>query len=234
VRPSGVRAAAAAAHLSRRRRLRCNGTASIARTSVISVLSRSPGPPPNSGRWQVGGGAGPDEPADCCAIAYGRTSALGSIADDPDMGGTAISRHIVVLGGLARARPTTSCSPPPTPKGASSRRRRWLVSPTPRGTSALGRDVAIGAKIVVVSSQWSSAYSAANAVDGNLSTAWASNGDGDERSSPSTSGRERKITGFLYHREMSDRLGDHADVRRRRRRRRRYGPSPRGAPSTRT
>ncbi len=40
-------------------------------------------------------------PPTVCAIAYGRTSALGSIADDPDMGGTAISRHIVVLGGLA-------------------------------------------------------------------------------------------------------------------------------------
>ena len=36
-----------------------------------------------------------------CAIAFGRTPSLGSIADDPNMGGTAITRHIVVLGGLA-------------------------------------------------------------------------------------------------------------------------------------
>ena len=40
-------------------------------------------------------------PPTVCAIAYGRTASLGSIADDPNMGGTAISRHIVVLGGLA-------------------------------------------------------------------------------------------------------------------------------------
>ena len=42
-------------------------------------------------------------PPTVCAIAYGRTAALGSIADDPNMGGTAISRHTVLLGGLAPA-----------------------------------------------------------------------------------------------------------------------------------
>ena len=40
-------------------------------------------------------------PPTVCAIAYGKTASLGSIADDPNMGGTAISRHVVVLGGLA-------------------------------------------------------------------------------------------------------------------------------------
>ena len=40
-------------------------------------------------------------PPTVCAIAYGKTASLGSIADDPQMGGTAISVHTVVLGGLS-------------------------------------------------------------------------------------------------------------------------------------
>ena len=40
------------------------------------------------------------DPPTVCAIAYGTTASLGSIADDADMGGTAISRHTVILSGL--------------------------------------------------------------------------------------------------------------------------------------
>src|SRR5579863_3007168 len=39
-------------------------------------------------------------PPTVCAIAYGRTASLGLIADDPAMGGTAITRHTVVLARL--------------------------------------------------------------------------------------------------------------------------------------
>jgi hypothetical protein len=102
---------------------------------------------------------------------------------------------------------------------------------TPRGTSALGRDVAIGAKIVAVSSQWSSAYSAANAVDGNLSTAWASNGDGDRAFITIDLGRERKITGISFiTREMSDGSAITRTYAVVVDGRRRYGPFPAGSP----
>ena len=40
------------------------------------------------------------DPPTVCAIAYGRTGSLGSIADDPSMGGTAISHHTVRLSDL--------------------------------------------------------------------------------------------------------------------------------------
>ena len=40
-------------------------------------------------------------PPTVCAIAYGKTASLGSIADDPNMGGTGITHHVVVLGNLS-------------------------------------------------------------------------------------------------------------------------------------
>ena len=148
-------------------------------------------------------------PPTVCAIAYGKTASLGSIADDPNMGGTAISVHTVVLGGLSpgttyRFRLTASDAKGtvflqnPKP-GEAPRPRAWPA------TAPLDQDVAIGAKVVAVSSQWSSAYKAANAVDGNLSTEWASNDDGDRAFIAIDLGRPRHITGLAFiSREMSD------------------------------
>jgi hypothetical protein len=207
VRPSGVRAAAAAAAL-------CLGVAACGATgtarhsanigdfSLIEVgqTHLQIAADGRSAVVQV-----QTSPPTVCAIAYGRTSALGSIADDPDMGGTAISRHIVVLGGLAPGTTYHFLLTATDAEGRVFQTPALATFTTPRGTSALGRDVAIGAKIVAVSSQWSSAYSAANAVDGNLSTAWASNGDGDRAFITIDLGRERKITGISFiPREMSD------------------------------
>jgi hypothetical protein len=92
-----------------------------------------------------------------------------------------------------------------------------------------GHDLAIGAKIVAVSSQWSNAYRAANAVDGNLSTEWASADDGDRAFIETDLGRQRTITGISFvTREMSDgsaitrTFAVVVDGRRR------YGPFPAG------
>jgi F5/8 type C domain len=144
-------------------------------------------------------------PATVCAIAYGRTASLGSIADDPNMGGTAITHHVVVLGGLSpgatyRFRLTAT----------DARGQVFQTSPlstfsTPRQSSGQDQDIAVGAKVVAVSSQWSSAFRAQNAVDGNLSTEWASNGDGDRAFITIDLGRPRKVTGVAFiTREMSD------------------------------
>ena len=169
-------------------------------------------------------------PPTVCAIAYGRTPALGSIADDPDMGGTAISHHTVVLGGLA---PGTTYRFLLTATDAAGRVFQTPAQgtfTTRRETFQPGRDVAVGAKIVAVSSQWSSAFAAANAVDGNLSTAWASNGDGDRAFIDIDLGRQRKVTGISFvTREMSDgsavtrTFAVVVDGRRR------YGPFPAGS-----
>lgn len=168
-------------------------------------------------------------PPTVCAIAYGRTASLGSIADDPNMGGTAISRHTVVLAGLTpgatyRFRLTATDA-----QGRVFQTRELGTFTTPRRAATLGPDIAIGAKVVAVSSQWNNAYKAANAVDGNLSTEWASDDDGDRAFITIDLGRERKITGISFiTREMSDgsaitrTFAVVVDGRRR------YGPFPAG------
>ncbi len=144
-------------------------------------------------------------PPTVCAIAYGRTASLGSIADDPDMGGTAITRHTVVLAGLTpgatyRFRLTATDA-----QGLVFQTRQLGTFTTPRSAGTLGPDIAIGSKVVAVSSQWSSAFKGANAVDGNLSTEWASAGDGNRAFITIDLGRQRQIAGISFiTREMSD------------------------------
>ncbi|HTW09192.1 MAG TPA: discoidin domain-containing protein [Acidimicrobiales bacterium] len=144
-------------------------------------------------------------PPTVCAIAYGRTAALGSIADDPDMGGTAISEHTVVLAGLAPGATYQYRLTATDAQGLVFQTPDLASFTTPRPAKGEQRDVAIGAKVIAVSSQWSDAYKAANAVDGNLSTEWSSDGDGDRAFITIDLGREYKITGVAFiTREMSD------------------------------
>jgi hypothetical protein len=145
-------------------------------------------------------------PPTVCAITYGKTAALGSIANDPGMGGTAISRHIVLLNRLA---PNTAYRFRLTATDAQGRVFQTPQLATFRTTSAkpasLGRNVAIGAKVVAVSSQFSNDFRAANAVDGNLSTEWSSAGDGDRAFITVDLGKATVVTGVAFlTREMSD------------------------------
>jgi len=168
-------------------------------------------------------------PATVCAIAYGTTASLGSIADDPDMGGTAITRHTVVLAGLApgatyRFRLTATDA-----QGTVFQTRELGTFTTPRNGGAPGPDIATGAKVVSVSSQWSSAYKAANAIDGNLSTEWSSAGDGNRAFITIDLGREREIAGVAFiTREMSDGSATTRTFAVIVDGRRRYGPFPAG------
>jgi F5/8 type C domain len=146
------------------------------------------------------------DPPTVCAIAYGRTAMLGSIANDPGMGGTAISRHTVVLGGL---RPNTTYRYRLTATDAEGR-----VFQTPglavfatksRSQAVAPRNVALHARVVAVSSQYSSDYRAGNAFDGNLSTEWSSAGDGDRAFVTIDLGKRERISGVSFRtREMSD------------------------------
>ena len=169
------------------------------------------------------------KPPTVCAIAYGRTASLGSIADDPSMGGTAISRHIVILSGLApgttyRFRLTATDA-----QGRVFQTPELATFTTPRQVAPPEQDVAIGAKVIAVSSQWSDAYRAANAIDGNLSTEWASAGDGNRAFITIDLGRERKITGIAFiTRSMSDGSATTRTFAVVVDGRRRYGPFPAG------
>jgi hypothetical protein len=146
------------------------------------------------------------DPATVCAIAYGKTAALGSIANDPAMGGSAITHHTVVLHGLT---PNTTYRFRLTATDARGRvfqtQQLGTFTTTPSRAATPGGDIAVGAKVVAVSSQYSSDYGAGNAVDGVLSTEWSSAGDGNRAFITIDLGRPRKITGVSFRtREMSD------------------------------
>jgi F5/8 type C domain len=145
-------------------------------------------------------------PPTVCAIAYGKTAALGSIANDPSMGGHAIATHAVVLGGLT---PGATYRFRLTATDAEGRvfqtARLATFTTTPSASGGPLKDVAVGAKVVAASSQYSSDYRAANAVDGNLATEWSSAADGNAAYVTIDLGAERKIVGVAFlTREMSD------------------------------
>jgi chitodextrinase len=146
------------------------------------------------------------KPPTVCAIAYGPTGSLGSIANDPNMGGTAISRHTVLLKNLA---PNTNYRYRLTATDAQGRvyqtRKLATFKTTPAKAAATGPDIAKRARIVAVSSQFSSDYRAANAVDGNLSTEWSSNGDGNHAFITIDLGKPTAVGGLAFlTREMPD------------------------------
>ena len=169
------------------------------------------------------------DPPTVCAIAYGRSASLGSIADDPNMGGTAISRHTVILGGLTPGTTYRFLLTATDAQGRVFQTRELTTFTTPREIAFPGQDIAIGAKVIAVSSQWSNAFRASNAVDGNLSTEWASDDDGDRAFITIDLGQQRKITGISFvTREMSDGSAITRTFALVVDGRRRYGPFPAG------
>ncbi len=168
-------------------------------------------------------------PPTVCAIAYGKTVSLGSIADDPNMGGTAISQHTVVLSGLTPGTTYRYKLTATDAQGLVFQTPGLAAFTTPREAAAQVRDVAVGAKVVAVSSQYSDAYRASNAVDGNLSTEWASDGDGNRAFITIELQREYKINGVAFiTREMSDGSAVTRTFTVVVDGRRRYGPFPAG------
>lgn len=144
-------------------------------------------------------------PPTVCAVAYGKTASLGSIADDPNMGGTAISQHAVVLGGLAPATTYRYKLTATDAQGLVFQTPGLATFTTPREAVTHEQDVAIGAKVIAVSSQYGYAYRATDAVDGNLATQWSSDGDGDHAFITIELKQAYKINGVAFiTRAMSD------------------------------
>lgn len=117
-----------------------------------------------------------------CAVAYGIDGPFGSIATDQDMGaGGGHSDHQARMTGL---QPDTEYQYRLQGVAADGNIYRSEVmtftTPAAATTGALETNVAVGAAVTDVSSEFSAAFAAVNAVDGNLATEWSSRDDGDE------------------------------------------------------
>ncbi len=139
-----------------------------------------------------------------CAVAYGTTEALGMLATDSDMAGGAHTDHGPRLTGLL---PDTEYVYRLQGVGEDGRlyRSELMTFRTPEAAPDPGPNAATGATVLEASSEFSDAFAAANAVDGDLSTEWSSRGDGDDAFLTIDLGREVRAVAVGFHsREMTD------------------------------
>jgi len=121
-----------------------------------------------------------------CAIVWGEDENFGNFNNSLNMAGTGIVRHDVFLPGAEPGVEYTFVVQGTTADGTLFRSPvstftiPVLESSAP--TVERGPNLAEGAEVIAVSSEFSSGFAAQNAVDGDLATEWSSSGDGDEAS----------------------------------------------------
>ena len=126
-----------------------------------------------------------------CSIAWGETEALGTIGTDLDMGGTAHDDHEVLLVGAVPGETYQFRVQGSDADGNlfQSELASFTLPEIPTSDESMGGDedmavhgdnLAEGAAVVAVSSVFSDAWSGENAVDGDMSTEWATAGSGDD------------------------------------------------------
>ncbi len=113
-----------------------------------------------------------------CSVVYGTDDGFGLIAVDSDMDGGAHADHQPVLGGLEPDTTYLYRLQGTAPDGSIyvSEVATFTTPAAPSGPANL----ALGATVTGVSSEWSDAFAAANAFDGDPTTEWSSRGDGDD------------------------------------------------------
>jgi hypothetical protein len=115
-----------------------------------------------------------------CAVSYGKDGPSGAIATDQEMGVGGHADHAALMTGL---QPGTEYRYRLQGVAADGRiyRSEVMTFTTPQAeASVFGENVAIGAFVTDVSSEFSADFAAVNAVDGDLATEWSSRGDGDD------------------------------------------------------
>lgn len=142
-----------------------------------------------------------------CAVVYGTTAELGDgIATDSDMGGGAHTDHEAVLTGL---EPDTEYYFRVQGSGSDGQLYRSELAtfrtPAANPVDRPGENVAVGANIAAASSEFSDAFAAAHAVDGDPATEWSTAGDGDDAWITIDLGEPVDVAGLGFHsREMGD------------------------------
>ncbi len=142
-----------------------------------------------------------------CAIAYGPTGDYGFLATDTDMAGGGHDDHHPTMLGLEPDTTYFYRLQGIGPDGTLYVSEQMTFR-TPAADDASGparANLAVGATIVDVSSEFSASFAAGNAVDGSLASEWSSRGDGDDAYITIDLGAETAATGVGFRtREMSD------------------------------
>ncbi len=148
-----------------------------------------------------------------CSIAWGETEDLGNLNTDLDMGGTGHAEHDVLLPGAEPGK-TYFYRVQGSGSDGTLYQSEIATFTLPDAPDAAARteemgghddNLAEGATVTDVSSEFSEAWSGANAVDGDLATEWATSGSGDDAFIVIDLGESREIAGVEFlTRSMSD------------------------------
>ena len=172
-----------------------------------------------------------------CAIVWGETEDFGRFNNSLTMNGTGIIEHDVVLPDLEQGTEYVYVLQGTTADGTLYRSEvaTFTIPVTDAPTAAPGPDrgpnLALGATVTDVSSEFNDSFAAENAVDGDLGTEWSSREDGDDGAITIDLGSETAVTGVAFlTRSMADgsavtetftvTIGDET-----------FGPFPAGSPA---
>jgi len=186
----------------------CGGTGGGDRVRPFSELQASPVTFGFDDRGLAQMTVDTDLPA-VCSIAWGPTEELGNLNTDLDMGGTGHTEHHVLLPGAESGRTYSYRLQGTTPDGRLFQ-SELMTFTLPANDAAPanpgpGPNLAVGASVVAVSSMFSPAWSGENAVDGDLTTEWATAGNGDDAFIVIDLGAPRRVVGVEFlTRSMTD------------------------------
>ncbi|GMQ85999.1 MAG: hypothetical protein BMS9Abin07_1570 [Acidimicrobiia bacterium] len=140
-----------------------------------------------------------------CAVAYGQTEDLGALTTDQDMDAAGHQDHGPILSGLAPETSYFYRLQGVGPDGTLYQSELLTFTTPPAQQADAGTNLALSATVVEVSSEFSEAFAAGNAIDGDPATEWSTRGDGDGASITIDLGAEADVTGIRFvTREMSD------------------------------
>jgi hypothetical protein len=144
-----------------------------------------------------------------CAIVWGETDSFGRFNNSLSMNGTGIEQHDVRLPGVEPGVAYRYVVQGTTADGRLYRSEVGTFSipaaETTQPETDRGPNLALDATVVDVSSEFSDAFAAANALDGDASTEWSTRGDGDDAFITIDLGAARPIGGVEFlTRSMAD------------------------------
>lgn len=140
-----------------------------------------------------------------CAVIYGTDDSYGSIAVDNDMQGGAHHNHEPLLTGLQPDTEYRYILQGSDAAGTLYRSDPMTFTTPPATANAFGTNIAPTGTITDVSSEFSDAFAATNAIDGNLATEWSTAGGGDNTYIEIDLGQPHPITAIAFRtRQMTD------------------------------